>query len=241
MQRFFSNNPCSDTLQIAARDQLESYHQMTRVLRMQTGDHCVFFEEGGDDHVYEIIGIDKRAVELKRVSVKTGMVPATPSVTLCQSLPNKLEKLEFILQKGVEVGVDEFVFFHAERSQKLALLEKKKERLGQITVEAVEQSGGNRVPKLRFLKDLGETLEYASSRGDDTKILVTHTDGQGNKLRDIPSEYRSICLFVGPEGGFAPDEIAGFRTAGAMFLDLGPRILRTETAGIVTTFALQEG
>lgn len=62
------------------------------------------------------------------------------NIILVQSLPNKLEKLEFILQKGVETGIDEFIFFPADRSQKLALLDKKVDRLEQIVVEAVEQS-----------------------------------------------------------------------------------------------------
>lgn len=62
------------------------------------------------------------------------------NIILVQSLPNKLEKLEFILQKGVETGIDEFIFFPADRSQKLALLDKKVDRLKQIVVEAVEQS-----------------------------------------------------------------------------------------------------
>jgi RsmE family RNA methyltransferase len=90
--------------------------------------------------MYEITSIDKKSVELQRVSVLPGLNVDPLKLILVQSLPNKLEKLEFILQKGVETGVDEFIFFHAERSQKLALLEKKKERMEQIVVEAVEQS-----------------------------------------------------------------------------------------------------
>lgn len=140
MQRFFSKISCSNTLQITLKHQPELYHQMTRVLRMQTGDFCIFFEEDGDDRVYEITLIDKKGVELQQKEVRQKIESDTQKIILFQSIPNKLEKLELILQKGVEVGVDKFVFFEAERSQKLPLLEKKKERLEQIVVEAVEQS-----------------------------------------------------------------------------------------------------
>jgi len=110
------------------------------------------------DHEYEIIAIDKRTVELKRVASVKKTESENRRVILFQSLPNKLEKLEYVLQKGVEVGVDEFVFFESERSQKLPLLERKKDRMLQIAVEAVEQSWGNRVPEITFLKNLDEAL-----------------------------------------------------------------------------------
>lgn len=71
MQRFFLKTPCFETLRIYAMDQAELYHQMTRVLRMQTREKCIFFEEGGDDNMYEITGIDKKSIELQRVSVST--------------------------------------------------------------------------------------------------------------------------------------------------------------------------
>ncbi len=240
MQRFFSTVSCLDLLAISAKNQPELYHQMTRVLRMQILDHCAFFEEGGDDGVYEITGIDKHSVTLDRISTIAGPALDFPRITLFQSLPNKLEKLEFILQKGVETGISEFVFFHAERSQKLAMLEKKKGRLEQIVVEAVEQSGGNRVPKITFLESLDEALQYLTNIGEDTKILVAHTDGLGTKLRDVKADVRNIWLFVGPEGGFAPGEVAVFWKCGATFLDLGNRILRTETAGMVMAFVLKQ-
>jgi 16S rRNA (uracil1498-N3)-methyltransferase len=262
MQRFFSEKACPETLRISASERPESYHQMTRVLRMQVGDTCAFFENGGDDIVYEIIGIDKKAVELKRISVVAGPKPDALRITLYQALPNKLEKLEFILQKGVETGIDEFVFFPAERSQKPVLLEKKYDRLRQIAVEAVEQSGGNRVPGVFFAKDLSGSLaklptgDFSERIGADSdvsegmptllpaagergEILVAHTDGQATRLRDVGKNAKNIALFVGPEGGFSPREIEGFRSIGATFLDLGCRILRTETAGVVTAFALK--
>lgn len=99
MQRFFSKISCSDILKITLKQQSELYHQMTRVLRMQRGDFCIFFEEGGDDIVYEITGIDKQAIELQQKEVRQKIESEHQKITLFQSIPNKLEKLEFILQK----------------------------------------------------------------------------------------------------------------------------------------------
>lgn len=241
MQRFYSNIPPSDTIRISVSDREELYHQMTRVLRMQKGDSCVFFNGDGTDHEYEIVIIDKRTVELKRVASVVKHEPAVRKVVLFQSLPNKLEKLEYVLQKGVEVGVDEFVFFESERSQKLPILERKKDRMVQIAIEAVEQSWGNRVPEISFLKNLDEALTHLGKTAS-AKILVTHTDGQGKKLREVTVEnFDTAALFVGPEGGFSPSEVTRFANLGATFLDLGSRILRTETAGVVTAFALKQG
>lgn len=241
MQRFYSNIQPSDTIRISVSDREELYHQMTRVLRMQKGDSCIFF--GGDDvdHEYEITLIDKRTVELRRVASIVKTEPENQRVVLFQSLPNKLEKLEYVLQKGVEVGVDEFVFFESERSQKLPLLERKKDRMLQIAVEAVEQSWGNRVPEISFLKNLDEALARLKGIAD-ARMLVTHTDGQGKKLREaIVEKFGTAAVFVGPEGGFSPAEVARFADMGATFLDLGNRILRTETAGVVTAFAVKQG
>jgi RsmE family RNA methyltransferase len=111
MQRFFSKIPTPELLQIRLSEQPELYHQVTRVLRMQVGDTGIFFEENGDDLVYEIASIDKKSIVWNRIEVRPRMPEILPNIILCQSLPNKLEKLEFILQKGVEVGVDQFVFF----------------------------------------------------------------------------------------------------------------------------------
>lgn len=159
MQRFFLKTPAFEALRIHAVDQTELYHQITRVLRMQIGENCIFFEEGGDNLIYEITSIDKKSVELKRISTSPGLKPDPLKIVLVQALPNKLEKLEFILQKGVETGTDEFIFFPADRSQKLALLDKKIDRFQQIIVEAVEQSGRNRIPRISIFQDrLDENL-----------------------------------------------------------------------------------
>jgi len=164
MQRFFSKIPTPESLRITIGDQPEFYHQVTRVLRMQVGDTGIFFEENGDDMVYIIESIDKKSIVWNRIEIRPRVHENLPNITLCQSLPNKLEKLEFILQKGVEVGVDQFVFFEAERSQKLPLLEKKKDRLAQIVTEAVEQSGGNSIPKIHYLKDTESAVNFVLSQ-----------------------------------------------------------------------------
>lgn len=75
-------------------------------------------------------------------------------MSLFQALPNKLEKLEYIVQKGTEVGITNFYFFRSERSQKLLLSEAKKERLEKICIEAIEQSGRNIIPFIQHTDQL---------------------------------------------------------------------------------------
>jgi len=138
MQRFYTEEKLADELVIRDADM---HHQISRVLRMQKGDACIFFAGNFVDEVYEIVEISKSQIVLKRVDSIQKSRDTSTRVVLCQSLPNKIEKLEYIIQKCVEVGVDEFVFFPSERSQPLALLEKKKPRLLDIAKEAVEQCG----------------------------------------------------------------------------------------------------
>ena len=105
-------------------------------------------------------------------------------------------------------------------------------------VEAVEQSWGNRIPEIRYLKDTLSALKIARELPDIT-IAVAHTDGQGEWLRDI-KVTPNFALFVGPEGGFSPTEVGEFGKQNAVFADFGRRILRTETAGMVAVFMLRQ-
>lgn len=140
MQRFFFHTPLQENMVITDRARV---HQMTRVLRLQVGDEIIGIDGDGSESLYEIVLIDKTAIQLLR---KKRYIPdhreADRHICLYHALPNKFEKIEWIIQKSVEIGVRRLVFFRAERSQKLVLSESKKERFATIAVEALEQCGG---------------------------------------------------------------------------------------------------
>ena len=251
MQRIYLNfplNPIQKAFELRSSDFPDLYHQMTRVLRMQVGESCIFFGEATEkgktlpdtDFVYEIKHIDKKSIAFELVEILPKKSEPELEIVLFQALPNKREKLEYIIQKWVEVGISEFVFFPSERSQKAEWgLEKKKLRFEEIAKEAVEQCGANHIPVIRFVKNIEECLIALST---NESIFVTHTDGQGKGFAETCKlATDKIALFVGPEGGFSPLEVEKFKGKKAVFLDLGSRILRTETAGVVTAFALRWG
>lgn len=210
-------------------------HQLTRVLRSKPGDRVVLFSEAGGGE-YEISGIEKKRLSFVRIREIGASGDPKTKITLFQALPNKYEKLEYAIQKGVEVGVSDFVFFPSERSQKLVITEGKIERFESIAREAVEQCYGFRMPTLKFEKAFPKAPEGVPS-------MFLHTDSESTKslpdfIASIPGDRGAIALFVGPEGGFSPAEVQKAMAEGAVPVKAGERILRTETAGPVMAFAL---
>lgn len=153
MQRFFVDFPLSLALDIT---DVSMFHQITRVLRMTVNDTLVLFNGDGTESIYEVTSITKRVLQLRFQSKCSPRTEPTRHITLIQAFPNKVEKLEFILQKGVEVGIGHFIFFRSDFSQKLPLSEAKRDRLQSIAREALEQCGGVLMPKIEFFDTFPE-------------------------------------------------------------------------------------
>ena len=113
------------------------------------------------------------------------------SITLCQALPNKYEKIEYILQKGVEIGIKKFVFFRSDRSQKLILSDGKKERFLLIAKEALEQCGGVIFPEILFVEDFSGVDKQLTN-------IVLDTIGKESYCREF-MDIQDMVLWVGPE------------------------------------------
>ncbi|MDD2892276.1 MAG: RsmE family RNA methyltransferase [Candidatus Gracilibacteria bacterium] len=228
MQRFFfSHLPLGKDITISE----DSFvHQVSRVLRATIGENITLFNGDGQEYIYTIRTITKKEIGLSFQESHQGIQDSTKIIRLYQALPNKYEKIEYILQKGIEVGVQEFVFFRSERSQRLAIHSHKIERFNEIAREATEQCFGNIVPAILFSEEKMPTPK-------DGYSYVFHTKGEGSKhLRDINTEKNPLNIFVGPEGGWSPGEITAFKERNIQLIHLGERILRTETTGLVTAF-----
>lgn len=227
MQRFFVSFPLNVDITITDKD---IHHQLTRVLRIQVGEHVILFDGDGSETEYEVVSIDKRAVSLRGHNHAFPETEPKKKIVLYQAIPNKYEKIEYIIQKWVEVGIREFVFFRSDRSQKLILSPAKIERFLAITREAVEQCGGVRIPSIVFHeKSMTYSVPWINLTLDT--IGLSRTFGEFA----IGSEYN---LWIGPEGGWSDDERSKMSANSFIFARFGERVLRTETAGIVTAFAL---
>lgn len=217
-------------------------HQIARVLRMSPGETIVILDNSGWEIVTELVRVDPSQVE-GRV-LRRRLAPGEPrtKVSLFQSVPRS-KRLELVLQKGTELGVVEFVPVITERCiiSDLEDVEKRRSRWETIIQEAAEQSHRGRKPTLGRATLFSQACERA--RQTEGLSLILWEDEGTRALRHVlrtPPLGRerhwpplTINLFVGPEGGFAPNEVDLARRYGLVTVTLGPRILRTETAGIV--------
>lgn len=213
----------------------EDAHHILHVLRKEQGDRITVCDGQGQDYACEIFSA--AAGEIKCRILKRYPCQAEPAVaiTIFQGLP-KAEKMEWILQKGVEIGVCGFVPVMTERSvvkleQKKA--EGKRMRWSKIAESAAKQSGRGVLPQVYPVASLKESIKTFDNY-DLVLVLYEETKDQSLKkiLRGMKERPQKIAVWIGPEGGWAPEEIETLQKAGAVTAGLGPRILRTETAGM---------
>lgn len=208
---------------------------LTRVLRLGAGARIDVLD--GEGRVLRA-RIQKVTRDVVRALVEeVGKASSEPPVrlTLVQGLARG-EKMDLVVQKAVEIGVARIVPVCCARTVVRLDQEqgrRRRERWQKIAVEAAEQCGRAVVPAVEPLSSLGDAL---SSIPPGTTVLLPwegeHVVGLGDVL-DAAPPAGEVFVFIGPEGGFTAEEVALCRVAGARSVTLGPRILRTETAGLV--------
>jgi RsmE family RNA methyltransferase len=139
MHRFFSPTSLTETVTL---QEGPLFHQILNVFRAKKGDRFIFFEVYGDDRVYEVIDISKKRINLeqKEIIPRSDNQSQRKQITVFQAFPNKVAIMETIVQKMVEIGVHQLVFFSSDRSQIHEIPAAKIARLTAIAQEALEQS-----------------------------------------------------------------------------------------------------
>ena len=240
MHRFFVP---PEVIQQDNRVSLTGYlvHQIHHVLRLRPGAEIVLLDNSGWEHVVELMEVSpklvKGVVRLRRVPANE---PRT-KITLYQSLL-KGERFEFTLQKGTEVGIVEFVPIITDRCIVTSLTDAstKLTRWQRVILEAAEQCGRAKFPALRPALMFPAACEQASGKG---LSLIPWEEETTFSLKWVlrPSAGDrpfTINLFIGPEGGFTPQEVALAGEYGIRPVTLGPRIFRAETAGLIAATAI---
>jgi 16S rRNA (uracil1498-N3)-methyltransferase len=210
----------------------EIVHQLTKVLRTRIWDQISLFDgKSNKDIIFEVSEVGKREIKIQKKSEQENNSEIDFELTLYNALPNKLEKIEYIIQKGTEIGFTKFHFFRTDRSQKLVISDNKKIRLEKIITEAAEQSGRAIIPKIIISDD------FDLNNLPSGKNIFFHTQNQNSHdLKSISKNtWDQINLFVGPEGGWSESEVE-ILEKNTSRIHLGNRILRTETTWIVTGF-----
>jgi len=235
LHRFFVSQPFAEEMQIVGTDA----HHISNVLRMRVGQHIQIVSSDHVTALMEIKALTADAAFVRLVKCIEQVNEPSVRIILAQGLA-KGEKMDFIIQKAVEVGVNTIVPVAMEHSVvKLDKnkVEKKVERWQKIAQEAAKQSKRDIVPKVTSVMDLDEVLHsFASS----TKLMAY--EGETNlglkKALSAIQEMEEILLIIGPEGGIAGKELKAAELAGVQTFSLGNRILRTETAGLVSATAI---
>lgn len=228
MPRFFiDNSPNSSLVQLNEQDA----HHITRVLRMKTGEGLTLCDSKGNDYICKIKSMEKNNVICEVLQKDLSKGEAKADVTLYMALP-KGDKMDFIVQKAVELGAKRIVPFIAERSvsrpdQKTLI--KKCERWRKIAREAAMQSERGVIP------EVSDVLTYENAVCEASKhqfALFLYENEKNTTIRDVlfGKEISSVALMVGPEGGFAEQETSAAYKNNMQSVSLGPRILRCETA-----------
>ena len=236
MPKFFINKNDISRGQIQLFGEDEKH--IRTVLRAREGEELTLCDGEGMDYQCRIASLE-RGVLLDILSQEVCETEPKVKITLYQGLP-KADKMELIIQKCVELGVDRIVAVSTERAiVKLDKKEAKKlERWQKIAEAAAKQSGRGKIPEIgqQVLKFKDAVAEAKALDG----AIIPYEKEQERGIRQFVQGFKgeSIGVFIGPEGGFAEEEIALAQENGVTPITLGKRILRTETAGMTTTAIL---
>jgi 16S rRNA (uracil1498-N3)-methyltransferase len=215
----------------------EAANHLVRVMRLREGDGCVLFNGDGHDYHATLVVVGKRDAQV-RIEAASALDNESPlHITLLQGIARG-EKMDLILQKATELGVAAIVPVNAERTEVKLDAARAGKRLAHwtsVVVSACGQSGRARVPGVAAPQSLLE-----AARQVPAQALKLTLDPLGeHRLSTLPPAPGGVVIAIGPEGGWSPRDRQVLAEAGFQGLQLGPRILRTETAGLAAIAAVQ--
>jgi len=229
--RFYTNIPLSENTSVELS--AEAAHHCAQVLRYKVGDKLSVFNGDGFDYFSEIESIEKKRCSIKILSKENPKNESNLKIHLLQAVARG-DKMDFIFQKAVELGVIEIIPVFTERCNvkfDKKRLEKKMHHWSNTIISACEQSGRAIIPKLNLPININE-LEIS-------EVDSLYLEPTSNKSFIDILGSTSIRLLIGPEGGLSDKDIKQLELKEFIGIKMGPRILRTETAGLAAISILQ--
>ena len=211
-------------------------HHVTHVLRLRSGAELIVFGQGREHHA-TLINIQRSGLRIEIGETCDCIDESSIDVTLLQGIARN-DRMDLILQKSVELGVNKIQPFWMQRSQgklKGERLEKRIQHWQGVIISACEQCGRATLPELLPPVDYNSGL---NTLGHDSLKLMLQPESTLT-LHDIPAPSGTIYILVGPEGGLSPEEQTLAGNAGFTGIHLGQRILRTETAALAALAGMQ--
>ena len=237
--RFYTNTPLALGATVQLSDSAAAH--ATRALRLEVGDNATLFNGDGFDYECTLTAVKKNAVFANITNVYAVLNESPLKITLLQAISSG-DRMDFTIQKAVELGVTAIQPFTSQRSLvKLSTerAEKRTEHWQNIAISACEQSGRSIVPVVSAPLNMVHLFAHLATNlhANDCKITLAPDATQQLKSLNKPSGH--IYLLIGAEGGLSDEEIALSLHHGFQTIQLGGRVLRTETAALATIAALQ--
>ena len=235
MHRFFIPRSFKQEMQITGRDA----HHIIDVLRMQPGEQVQVVADDGVSFIGEITAADTNTVTVAAREILRESHEPDVRISLFQGLA-KGDKMEFIIQKAVEIGVADIfpvAMAHSVVALEAAKAEKKTERWQKIAEAAAKQSKRDIIPTVHPVATLAKALE----QNEAGLLLIAYESENKVSLKEALQAHKgagSIGVIIGPEGGLSSEEVEAAMLQGGIAVSLGRRILRTETAGLVAATAI---
>ena len=223
-QRFFCKHRIeADEIEL---DGPEAHH-LLHVMRARIGDHVVLFDGSGKEFDVQVSRLGRTQVSLQVISLVESDRELAICLELAVALP-KGDRQQWLVEKLVELGVSRFVPLETQRgmgqSKKVS-----RQKLERAVIEASKQCGRNRLMIVQSSMDIGQYL--ANTVAPAVRILAHPSDASSLPMPTC-DDSGTVCIAIGPEGGFTEDEAQLAMNSGWTCLNLGPRMLRVETAAI---------
>ena len=233
--RIYTGNP----LQPGSITELESQAALhvTRVLRLKPGAEVIAFNGEGGEYSARLHQVEKSRAWIDILEFRNRDIESPLNICLIQGI-SRGERMDYTIQKAVELGVQKIVPVSTERSVVQLNPERREKRHRHwqgVIISACEQCGRTKLPQLEYALDFRDFL--GSYHGTALKLTLQPDAALG--LSGVQWQQQGIDLLVGPEGGLSEQELALAAQLGFCGIRLGPRILRTETAAVAVLGAIQ--
>ncbi len=203
----------------------DEQNHIIKVLRMREGEE-IFITDGKGNSAKGNIQFEGKKIQLSNAEIKKNISDFSPKLHIAIAPTKNIDRIEFFIEKAVEIGISEITFLQTEKSERKII---NVEKLEKQAISASKQSLRFHFPKINNLIKLSDFVKNL----DPENCFVAHCDDQFSRisLHEIPN-VEEITFLIGPEGDFSPNEIKLLSEIGIKAVSLGNQRLRTETAGI---------
>ncbi len=222
MHFFYQPNLSAEYIHL---DEDESKHAI-RVLRIVAGDQVEVVNGKGQRVIAEVSKDHPKRCELRIISRVQETSPRPYYLHVAVAPTKSIDRIEWFLEKAVEIGIDEVSFLKCENSERTAV---KMERMEKVAVSAMKQSQQSRIPVLNEVRQFDELL---SNTTGDIRLIAHCEESAKNPIQTKIEKGKSILVLIGPEGDFSTNEINQALAEGFIPISLGETRLRTETAAL---------